>query len=469
MINISFSELNLPVIIPAISTLCGALAILLIDIILPAFYRGIYIALSFLILLLSLCLLFWTPFESAFFDLMLFDRYSLYSQVIILGSALAFLLLCSSKEKEFECAEYFSLFLFMISSYQFMTQSSNLAVIFIALEASSLALYALIALKNDAKALEAALKYFTLGAIGSGFFAFGIVFLYASFGSIDMLEIIFNEESIANSSHFISLGFIFLIAALGFKLSFFPFHSWVSDIYEGSNPPLAFYMSIATKIAAFVVFLRLFGFNELQNARYILFIIIILTTTIPNLIALKQTDIVRMLGYSSISQAGFALACVFCAQNNGDKILFLYWFLFLWANLGVFGILWLFYKKDTINPPSFSYSKFSGLVKSHPLIATALGIFMLSLAGIPPFGLFWGKLFIILSAMSAEYYALALILLINSALAVYYYLKLIVFMFLKDGEKIEIQNSSYGIILAIICAGIGSVGAICYIGFFNIF
>lgn len=477
MLDLPFASLNIFSIAPMAIVIIGAIVIIILDLLLNSFYKGMYISLSAVFVALSLySVIYINKYMSGFLGFISIDGYSILSQIIILTTSLVFLFLALSKEKfrEFECAEFYILFLFMIAGYQFMVSSNNLILIFLGLEASSLALYTLIALNKGNKAMEAAIKYFTLGALGSGFFAFGIVFVYASTGSLDindLANILQIPIIVKINEHFLLLGFIFLMGGIGFKLSFFPFHTWVPDVYEGSNAPLAFYMSIATKIAGFVVAIRIFSiFMDIEIIKTILFIIIILTTTIPNIIALLQKDVQRMLAYSSISQAGFALACIYSNTNNGIVVLFLYWILFLCSNLGAFGLLWLTHNKTYKWDSSFSspYSKFSGLIKTAPLIAISFGICMLSLGGIPPFGLFWGKLFVINELINSNNIILALILLLNSAIAIYYYIKLIVFMFLKEPtnapKSLYVENATYPIMALILVSLVISTFAIFFIG-----
>lgn len=459
-----FASLNIASIMPMIIIVLGALGILSLDMILGKFYQGIYISLSVIIIALSLfSLLYMDSYGSGFFYFVEIDGFSLVAQAIILTTSIFFVLLSKGDYKEFRYAEFYALFLFVIAGYQFMSAGNNLILIFIALEASSLALYAMIALNRTDKGLEAAIKYFTLGAFGSGLFAFGLVFIYASVGSLDIADLaLVSQMNTQEMPKFLLLGFVFLLGALGFKLSFFPFHSWVPDIYEGSNPPLAFYMSIATKIAAFIVALRIFGiFLEFPFVKIILFITIALTTTIPNIIALWQNDVQRMLAYSSISQAGFGLACIFVGTGDSISALFLYWILFAFSNLGAFGLLWVVHSKD-----GAPFSKFSGLIKSAPLIAICFAIFMLSLGGIPPFGLFWGKIFVISSAINGGHIALALILLLNSGIAIYYYIKLIIFMFLKEPDSAPqiAESTTLPIIGVITIAVIVCVGSLLLLG-----
>ncbi|MBR7118310.1 MAG: NADH-quinone oxidoreductase subunit NuoN [Helicobacteraceae bacterium] len=481
---LSFSSLNILSILPMCLIVGGGILILIVDIILNKFNKTLCIGISSISIALSfLSILDLENTTIGFYSLISIDGLSVLSQMIILIASLFFIFLAISKDKfgEFECSEFYILFLFMIASYQFMVSSNNLILIFLGLESSSLALYALIALAKNEKSLEAGIKYFTLGAFGSGIFAFGLLFVYAGSGSLNISDII-NSILLVNmhsdGEYFVLLGFIFLFVAIGFKLSFVPFHTWVPDVYEGSSSPLAFYMSIVTKIAAFVVLIRVcsaFMYVDIPIIRYILFAFVVIGTTIPNIIALLQNDVQRMLAYSSISQAGFVLACIFIDTTQSLVALFLYWVLFLFSNLGAFGMLWLSHNKDKQWDSRYSYPfiKFSGLVRLSPLLAVSFAIFMLSLGGIPPFGLFWGKMYLISSSISAGYNILALILLLNSAIAIYYYMKLIIYMFLKEpiaqDSKIYIQNISYPMVGVIVIALFVSIFGIFFVeGFIDI-
>ena len=383
--------------------LCGGILILIIDIVLNKFSKTLCIGISSISIMCSLLyLISLEKAVSGFYGLVNIDFLSALSQLVILTSSLLFVFLSISKNKfsEFECSEFYILFLFMIASYQFMVSSSNLIVIFLGLESSSLALYALIALAKRQKSIEAGIKYFTLGAFSSGIFSFGLLFVYAGSGSIDISDLfksaIFMQFYNDSGRYFILLGFVFLLVSIGFKLSFVPLHTWVPDVYEGSSPPLVFYMSIVTKIAAFIVLFRIvYQFMNIDSlfVQIVLFIIIVSSVTIPNIIALLQDDVQRMLAYSSISQAGFILSCLFINTTQSLVSLFLYWVLFLFANLGAFGMLWLSYSdnKQWYNRYESPFEKFVGLVGLSPFLAISFAIFMLSLSGIPPFGMFGVK------------------------------------------------------------------------------
>lgn len=439
-VNVSLESLNLPTLYPMLVAIIGGLLILCIDLMKKDIHKSFYVALTFFFILIDISFVWgYSGSVRGFFDVVLMDGIAILAQLIILIASALFILLALSQQRfhEYRYPEYFALFLFMISGFQFMVSSDNLILIFVGLETASLSLYVLIALHNRDKSTEAAIKYFTMGALAAGFFAFGSMIFYALTGSVELSQI---QQSLVASNFepypVILIGVAFMIGALGFKLSLVPFHIWAPDVYEGSSSALAGYMSIVPKIAAFIVALRFFEIFVAANNPWVdavLYAIIVITITVPNMIALVQNDIKRMLAYSSISHAGFVMAAILIGTTQGTIGLFLYWALFLFTNLGSFTMLWIHRQKSengyTTDHP---FEKFSGLVKQSPVSASIMGLFMLSLAGVPPFALFWGKMFLISSTINAGYIILAMIMAINSAIAAYYYLKLIVYMFLKD-------------------------------------
>lgn len=449
-IVISLEKLNLFTLLPVGILILGALLIICLDIAIKNLNRRFYAILALIFTLLSfVSLLGFNGANKGFFNMMLIDGISILSSLIILAVSALFLLFALSKETfhEYSMAEFFALFLFMNAGFIFMTSTNNLILIFVGLETGSLALYTIIAMHNRLKSIEAALKYFTMGALAAGFFAFGAMIFYGVTGSIEINAIGANLSLRDGSVAFaVVAAFILLLGALGFKLSLIPFHTWTPDVYEGASAPTAGYMSIVPKIAAFVVLMRIFEVLSAVNAPWIdsmLYILTIVTMTLGNIMALIQKDVKRMLAFSSISHAGFLLAAILIGTNQADGAFFLYWIMFALANIGAFGILWISRHKQPLWHKRYEhpFEKFSGLIKLSPIMALTMALFMFSLAGIPPFSLFWGKLFLISSALNGGYIILAIIMAINSAIAVYYYLKLIVFMFLK--EPLAKDNSAY--------------------------
>jgi len=446
-INVSLESLNLMTLSPMLIPIIGALLILVVDMFKSGLDKTLYVVLAILFLIMDFGAL--TGSAGVFmqdgtvtglFDMMLIDGLAILSQFIIVGASMLFIPLALTNKRfhEFSYPEFFALFLFMIAGFQFMVSTDNLILVFVGLETSSLALYTLIAMHNRTKSFEAAVKYFTMGALAAGFFSFGSMIFYALTGSIEINQI----ATVLASNHYVDIGYVliavtFLLAAFGFKLSLVPFHTWAPDVYEGSSAAMAGYMSIVPKIAGFVVAMRLFEFLIHSGVVWLemaLYTFVVLTMTMANIWALVQTDVKRMLAYSSVSHAGFVMAAILIGTTQSNSALFLYWVLFSFTNLGSFSMLWMSRQKHLPEHQSsdHSYDKFAGMIHTSPVAASIMALFMLSLAGLPPFALFWGKLYMISSAVTGGYTVLALIMALNSAIAGYYYLKLVVYMFMKE-------------------------------------
>ena len=477
--NISMESLNLITLVPMLIPIIGALLIIVIDFFKSEQDRSLYVMLSLLILGVDFVAL----MDSAgvfvsngtvmgVFDVMLIDGLAILSQFIVVGASILFIPLALTHKRfhEFTYPEFFALFLFMIAGFQFMVATDNLILIFVGLETASLALYTLIAMHNRDKSFEAAVKYFTMGALAAGFFSFGSMVFYALTGSVEINQIaaVLEANKYADIG-FVLIGVVFLLASFGFKLSMVPFHTWTPDVYEGSSAALAGYMSIVPKIAAFVVAMRIFEFlihSGVVWLEVVLYAGVVITMTMANVWALVQTDVKRMLAYSSISHAGFVMAAILIGTTQSNSALFLYWILFSFTNLGSFSMLWISRQKNlpAHQQSDHSYNKFAGMIKTAPVAATIMALFMLSLAGLPPFALFWGKMYMISSAVTGGYTVLALIMALNSAIAGYYYLKLIVYMFMKDpivedGGHVYSANATLSLKTIIGIAAIGTIFA----------
>jgi len=455
-ISVDMASLNLVTLLPMSIIILGALAIIVIDLVIKDLSKSFYVVVSELFILLSLGAVFGYSGDSrGFFDVMLIDGIAKLSEGIILIASALFipLALTSKRFHEYSYPEFFALFLFMIAGFQFMVTSDNLILIFIGLETASLALYTLIAMHNRDRSFEAAIKYFTMGALAAGFFVFGAMIFYALTGSVEIHKI--SEVLVAKNFEPMAgvlTAVVFMLAAIGFKLSMVPFQTWVPDVYEGASAPLAGYMSIVPKIAGFVVAMRLFEFlvhADVVWVQNLLWLVAVITMTATNIMALVQESVKRMLAYSSISHAGFVMSAILIGTTQANSALFLYWVLFTFTNLGAFTLLWVSRSKtktsNAVTRFDHPYEKFSGMVKIMPVSAIVMGVFMFSLAGVPPFSLFWGKLYLMSSSINAGFIWLAGIMALNSAISVYYYLKLVVYMFLKEpneGSDVLYMNSA---------------------------
>lgn len=448
-INISLESLNLGTLAPMAIAIIGALSILLTDLFNKNKHKSLYVIIVTLFLIFDLfTLLAFQGDERGVFDLMLLDGISVLSQCIIIFGSILFIFLGLSKLRfqDFRYAEYFALYLFAVAGFQFMVSSDSLILIFVGLETSSLAIYTMIAMHNRMVSIEAAIKYFTMGALTAAFFVFGAMIFYAITGSIELAQIaqVITQEGYLSTDNYanyalVLVGFMFMFAALGFKLSLFPYHVWVPDVYQGSTSAMAGFLSVVPKMAGFVVALRFFDIFIQANdpiIQTILYVTVILTITIPNLIALQQKDIKRMLAYSSVSNAGMAMAAIVIGTEQATQALFLYWILFTITNFGAFGMLWLNRGKEYGDyNSSYAFVKFSGLAKISPFTASIFAMFLFALTGLPPFALFWGKMYLIGSAVNAGHIALAIIIVLNSVIAAYYYLRPVSYMFLRDPEE----------------------------------
>ena len=452
-VNIGFAELHMATLMPMLIAIGGGLLILVLDLFKDKLDKSLYVMLTILILLVDLGAVLGLEYQNGFFDVLLIDGVAILSQVIILVASMLFipLALTSKRFHEYSYPEFFALFLFMIAGFQFMVSSDNLILIFIGLETASLALYTLIALHNRANSFEAAVKYFTMGAMAAGFFSMGSAVLYGLSGSLEL-----NQIAVVLQSRLDEAGIMFLIlggaglllVAFAFKLSLFPFHTWAPDVYEGASSPLAGYMSVVPKLAAFVVSMRIFEMFIALNIEWVQYAILalsVITMTLANVMALVQEDVKRMLAYSSISHAGFVMVAVALATVKANSGIFLYYGLFMFTNLGAFAMLWVSRHKDRVHHTRYDhpYEKFSGMIKIMPMGAVVMALFMLSLAGVPPFSVFWGKIYLMSAAVDSGYMWLAVVMGLNSAIAAYYYLKLVVYMFLKEPTGMVNEETTY--------------------------
>ncbi|MCR2106292.1 NADH-quinone oxidoreductase subunit N [Campylobacter upsaliensis] len=427
-------DLNVELAYPFLLLIAAAIILLLCS----AFYRfkaNFYAALSLLALMTSFFLELSNVnafgFNSnAFLGTLNNDIIAFYAQCVILLFSFLYLLM----DKKDHIGEFYALFLFMIASLMLMVSSSNLLLIFIGLEASSLALYTLIAMQGSRNAISSALKYFSVAAVGSGFFVLACAFIYFKMGKFD-LSLSLNGGS--KDIWLLSAGvLIFVLCAI--KLSLAPFHFWLRDVYYASHSNLVAFISVVPKIAMFAVLIRLFDFFNYAEFGTIIAILAVFSMIVASLAALSQNDVKKMFAYSSVVHSSFVLVALvpMLSFKLGDDLNFVfwvvfgYWILFAFANYGVFLIL------STLQKSSFE--TLNSLLKVKPFLAFALGLCALSLAGIPPFGLFWGKFMVLKSLVENDLAYLALFVALASVLMLYNYLKIIIhafFMREKVAEK----------------------------------
>ena len=355
---------------------------------------------------------------------------------------LAFLVIYISsnylKRNQIYFFEYPVLLIFSILGMLVMISANDLIVLYISIELQSLSLYVLVALRRGSiKGSEAALKYFILGSIASAVILYGCSMVYSVVGATNY-EIIkqFSDQSFDNL--ILSLGLVLIISGVAFKLSAAPFHMWTPDVYEGSPTSVTTVLITLPKLAALIVLVNLL-LNPFQNQTIIWFpiiiIISILSMAIGSISALKQDNLKRLFAFSTIANIGYVMIGLASVNDEAIKASFLYMFIYTLATLGVFSFIMILRREDR---QLVTVSDISGLSRSKPLLALSVAILLLSLAGIPPFGGFFGKLFIFTAAIEAGNLYLAIAGVIFSVISAYYYLKIIKTMYLDEsGEELN--------------------------------
>lgn len=385
----------------------------------------------------------------SFNDMIALDGYStFFDYLFILIAILSILIACDYIEQErIMYGEYFSLILFATSGMMLMAKGINLLLIFLGLEVLSLSTYVLAGImKRDLKSNEAALKYFLLGAFSSAFLLYGIALIYGTAGSIDIPGILKYLKGGFPSGVFL-IGVALMIVGFGFKVAAVPFHMWTPDAYEGAPTSVTAFMSVGPKAAGFAAFLRIFISALLPIVSEwsgILWVIAILTMFVGNLAALVQENIKRMLAYSSIAHAGYIIIGIIVADELGGSALLFYLLSYTLMNIGAFTVAILLRKEDE----GYEIMDYAGASVKHPLLSLLMAVFLLSLAGFPPTAGFMGKFYIFSAAVKKGYIGLALIGVINSAISVYYYLRVVVLMYMVEPRR-EFRPLKVGIFTSI--------------------
>ena len=365
-------------------------------------------------------------------------------------------------EKLPNATDRYALVMFVLVGAVTMVSYSNLSMLFIGIEILSIALYALAGSnKSDLSSNEAAFKYFLMGAFASGFLLMGIALIYGGTGRFDLDEIR-SAVAIAPAANMglIKLGVLMLVIGLGFKASVAPFHFWAPDVYQGAPTPITALMATIVKTAAFAAFYRLFSicFVPVHNIWMdIISALIVLSLAVGNITAIMQHDAKRMLAYSSISHAGYMLFTLLCMGADSKESLLFYAGIYSLATIVAFTVLYVVQQAHQTT----SVSAFNGLGKTHPVLAIAMTLSLLSMAGIPPLAGFMAKYYIFASAVQQGYLGLTLVGVAMSLVGIYYYFKIIIAMYYDsaDGDDIKISVSPLqNIVLAIGCAALLALG-----------
>ena len=393
-----------------------------------------------------------------FSEMLKVDNFSLFFNIIFLVSTILVALISISYlgGRDRKQGPYYLLILLATLGMMLMAAGNELIIVFLGLELMSLSLYILAGYFRESPASsEAGMKYLLLGAFASAFFLYGIALIYGGAGTTSVPAI---AEAIAapNKSPLLLAGMFLLIVGFGFKVAIVPFHQWAPDVYEGAPTTIAAFISAGPKAAGFAAFLRIF-MEALPNLQVewsgVIILLAMLTMTVGNVIAIAQTNIKRMLAYSSIAHAGYILIGLAAANSEGISSAMLYLLVYCVMNIGAFGAVIL---AKTADGESLMISDYAGLGLRKPLLAMFMTVMLLSLAGFPPTAGFVGKFYIFKSAVGAGHIWLVIIGAVNTAISAFYYLRVVVTMYMREPEE-ELEFSPYAstLVIGLVIAAIG--------------
>ena len=376
-----------------------------------------------------------TGTKLAFNDLFISDDFAQYIKVILLLAAALVILIGDRAVRKIKIAhfEYPILITFATIGMMLMVSANDLMSLYVGLELQSLALYVVAALNRDSlRSSEAGLKYFVLGALSSGMLLYGCSLIYGYAGTTSFTGLETMVAGTSNVSLGLLTGLVFLIVGLAFKVAAVPFHMWTPDVYEGAPTPVTAFFAAAPKVAAMALFVRITmgPFQGMADQwQQIIIVLSILSMVLAALAAISQTNIKRLMAYSSIGHAGYALIGLGAGTEQGATAVLIYLAIYIVMVIGTFAcILCMKSKGNSVE----QISDLAGLGKSHPALAAALLLFMFSMAGIPPLAGFFGKLYIFLAAIEAELYTLAIVGVLSSVVGSFYYLRIVKVMYFDN-------------------------------------
>jgi NADH-quinone oxidoreductase subunit N len=450
--------------LPELALVGGAVLLLLMDAAVPR-QRGPHLAVIALGVLVVSALLAAQEWgmkpDFALGGMVVRDAFGVFARFVILGAA-ALATLCAPgylRARALDRAEFYALLLLSTSGMTLLAVSSDLIMVFLSIELLSLALYVMAGFERGRlEAQEASMKYFLLGAFASAFLLYGIAFVYGGAGTTNLLQI----RALASLGGLIEFQLVgvavaLLVVGLGFKASMVPFHMWTPDVYQGAPTPVTAFMAGGTKAAAFAAMVRVLSVS-LRDLRWdwqpVLAVITVLTLVFASVIAVAQTDLKRMLAYSSISHAGFIAIAVLVASRSGVAAVLLYLLVYTAMTIGAFASIMLFREGEAERT---HLAKYSGIGARRPAAAALFALFLFSLAGIPPTGGFWAKWYVFFAAIRGHYSWLAVVGVLASVVAAFFYVRVAVVMFMQepDVEDEMALDRAPGLRIALaICAAI---------------
>ena len=469
--------LNLALFIPELTLAVFAIVVILLDLFIKQKRLLAPVSISGLVIAGGVTVAMWGgSFPAIFNNMLAVDNFALFFKLLFLG--IAFLVILASVDYVAKFArfqgEYYALVLLSTLGMMLMAATTDLISIYIALELTSISLYALVGFLKDAKSTEASLKYLLLGAVASAILLYGMALIFGFTGKTQLGEIAQTIQAMPPQTLLASpaliLGIVLLIAGFGFKIAAVPFQMWVPDVYEGAPTPITAYLSVASKAAGFAIIMRVFfsafGLPEWLSLNWgiIFAVLAVIGMTLGNIVAIPQTNIKRMLGYSSIAQAGYLMvglaAMGFSPATDvlGRSGVLFFLASYALTNMGAF--IAIIAISNKLN--SDLIEDYSGIGKRAPLVALALTLCLISLIGIPPAAGFMAKFYIFSAAVQHNLLWLVIIAVINSVISAYYYLRVVKVMWLGQAVSEEKMPSS-GVLrlaLSLCCLGVLLLGII---------
>jgi len=447
-------QLNL--IIPELFLTTSIMILLMIGVFYKNSFNLIY-KLSVITLLATFILLFNHSIDTStrlFNNSYIIDYFSLFMKVLTLIACI-FVMLSSLdyiKLIGINKMEYPILILSSTLGMMIMISSYDLIVFYMGLELQSLSLYVLASFNRDNyRSSEAGLKYFILGALSSGLLLYGCSLIYGFSGSTNFDLIAQNMDQLNTGSIF---GIVFILVGLAFKVSAVPFHMWAPDVYEGSPTSVTTFFAIVPKIAALAVFIRFLYvpfINVIGQWQMIIIFISLASMILGAVAAIGQTNIKRLMAYSSIGHMGYALAGLATGSNEGIQGTVIYLSIYLLMNLGIFSCIFMMRRKNIFYE---DIQDLSGLSKNHPIISFCLLVLLFSLAGIPPLAGFFAKFYIFMAVIKAEMYVLAIMGLITTVISAFYYLRIIKIIYFDESKEMFEMDQNFGLRISLILSTI---------------
>jgi NADH-quinone oxidoreductase subunit N len=455
---------DLGALLPSLIVFGAGVLVLLLDLLPPRTKEHLGgVALAGLVGALLSSISLWNRDARAFRDMVLLDNYALFFHVVVCyASALAVLLSIDYLRRNgIESGEYYALVLFSTCGMMLLASAGDLLVVFLGIELMSLSLYVLAGLfKARLASGEASMKYFLLGAFATSFLLYGIALIFGATGSTNFDRIAAAVAARPRDT-LVTIGLGLLLVGFGFKISSVPFHMWAPDVYEGAPTSVTALIATGSKAAAFAALIRVLTV-ALKAAQpdwsVLLWAVAAVTMTAGNVIAIAQSNLKRMLAYSSIAHVGYMLVGLVAGGVAGAGAVLFYLLAYTFTTAGAFGAILLVERSDG---EAVEVGDYAGLARRNPVLAATLGLFLLSLVGVPPLAGFVGKFYIFGSAVRAGYLWLTVLGVLNSAVAAYYYLRVIVYMYMREPEGVDVRlvpSFAGGVALAIAVVGIVLLG-----------